>query len=309
MIRIRIVYWGYVYMYMTIIHQDLWSGKLVPSPYKRGKPSNRVFCTVSCRIERICKRIPISNSLGEETALVNVSICKRGLKCQRVMLTDMPNWENKVMLTWYLVLCRERDFALFHNFKLYIAPMHGHTTTWYKFRQHFKAFIISIILYQFRKDPFCLIILCYTLFYFIHVHIAQGRGETTCWDNFFDGSRKVLSLDHWLHFSRKYLCPLIVWYAHFFSWFLYICIAPTGADNPFGSKFWCQQKGLKFKKKISSTSDFIHIISWFNKCILPWIRGRQPPGDKTTPRGQNFDVNRNLLSLQSFATSLKKNLF
>ena len=27
------------------------------------------------------------------------------------------------------------------------------------------------------------------------------------------------------------------------------------------------------------------------------------------PRGQNFDVNRNLLSLQSFATSLKKNLF
>ena len=27
------------------------------------------------------------------------------------------------------------------------------------------------------------------------------------------------------------------------------------------------------------------------------------------PRGQNFDVNRNLLSLQSFATSFKKNLF
>ena len=27
---------------------------------------------------------------------------------------------------------------------------------------------------------------------------------------------------------------------------------------------------------------------------------------QTTPRGQNFDVNRNLLSLQSFATSLTK---
>ena len=27
------------------------------------------------------------------------------------------------------------------------------------------------------------------------------------------------------------------------------------------------------------------------------------------PRGQNFDVNRNLLSLRSFATRLKKNLF
>ena len=30
---------------------------------------------------------------------------------------------------------------------------------------------------------------------------------------------------------------------------------------------------------------------------------------QTTPRGQNFDVSRNLLSFQSFATSVKKNLF
>ena len=48
----------------------------------------------------------------------------------------------------------------------------------------------------------------------------------------------------------------------------------------------------------SSTSDFIHIFSWFNKCVQPQIRGRQP-------QGQDFHVNRNLLSLRSFATSLK----
>ena len=34
--------------------------------------------------------IPISNSLGEETALVNVSISIADMKCQRVMLSDMP---------------------------------------------------------------------------------------------------------------------------------------------------------------------------------------------------------------------------
>ena len=51
------------------------------------------------------------------------------------------------------------------------------------------------------------------------------------------------------------------------------------------------------------TSDFIHIFSWFNKYVQPQIRGRQPQGT----RGQNFDVKRNLLSLRSFATSLKKN--
>ena len=41
----------------------------------------------------------------------------------------------------------------------YIAPGHGHTTIWYKFWQHLKAFMIPIILYQFQKDPFCLNIL------------------------------------------------------------------------------------------------------------------------------------------------------
>ena len=34
-----------------------------------------------------------------------------------------------------------------------------------------------------------------------------------------------------------------------------------------------------------------------------------PMSGTDNPRGQNFDVSRNLLSLQSFATSLKKNLF
>ena len=81
-------YWWHIQM--TIIHQDLWSGQLVPSPYKRSELSNRVFCTFSSRKERICKWIPISNNLWEETALVNVSTCtsKGGLKCQRVMICD-----------------------------------------------------------------------------------------------------------------------------------------------------------------------------------------------------------------------------
>ena len=42
---------------------------------------------------------------------------------------------------------------------MYIDPGHGHTITWYRFWQYFKNFIIPIILYQFEKDPFCLIIL------------------------------------------------------------------------------------------------------------------------------------------------------
>ena len=67
---------------------------------------------------------------------------------------------------------------------MYIAPGHGHTTTCYKFWQHFKAFIIPCILYQFQKNPFCLINLYNILFYFIYVYIAPGQGETTLGDSF-----------------------------------------------------------------------------------------------------------------------------
>ena len=52
----------------------------------------------------------------------------------------------------------------------------------------FKAFIIPIILYQFQKERFCLIILYGILFDFKHVYIAPGQGETTLGDTFlFDG--------------------------------------------------------------------------------------------------------------------------
>ena len=58
--------------------------------------SSRASVPFSSRKETICKGIPMCNSLGEETALINVSISKGGLKCQRVMLSDMPNGDTRV---------------------------------------------------------------------------------------------------------------------------------------------------------------------------------------------------------------------
>ena len=73
-----------------------------------------------------------------------------------------------------------------YSFEKKKAPGHGHAYNhWYKFWLHFKAFIIPIILYQFQKDPFCLIILYDILFYLIHVYIATEQEETTLGDNFF----------------------------------------------------------------------------------------------------------------------------
>ena len=67
---------------MTISHQDMWSGKLVTSPYKRVNLATESSAPSAAeRREYVSEFIPISNSLGKETALVNV---KRGRKRQRV---------------------------------------------------------------------------------------------------------------------------------------------------------------------------------------------------------------------------------
>ena len=108
---------------MTVIHQDLWSGKLVPSPYKRSELSNRVFCTFSGRKERTWKRIPISNSLGvgvgvggERTAIVNVSISKpkrrfiaQSLSCSpfhRLEMTEILSKGRKTLTHPSIVLAK-----------------------------------------------------------------------------------------------------------------------------------------------------------------------------------------------------------
>ena len=55
-------------------------------------------------------------------------------------------------------------------------------------------------------------------------------------------------------------------------------------------------------EKISLKSDFID----FFMILYMYIALRQ---GQTAPRGQSFDVNRNVLSLHLFVASLKKNVF
>ena len=71
--------------------------------------------------------------------------------------------------------------------------------------------------------------------------------------------------------------------------------------------FLCQQEGLitmviccKFEKNLFS---LLTLYTSFHDLIN--VYSHRSGADN--PRGQNFDVNRNLLSLRSFATSLKKN--
>ena len=81
----------------------------------------------------------------------------------------------------------------------------------------------------------------------------------------------------------------------------------SGADNPRGQNFDVNRNLLSLQsfatsfKKISLKSDFIH----FFFMILYMYVHVAPGQGLTTPRGRNFYVNRNILSIWSFVASLK----
>ena len=84
-------------------------------------------------------------------------------------------------------------------------------------------------------------------------------------------------------------------------------IAPgQGLTTPWGRNVDVNRNILSFRsfvasfKKISLKSDFIH---FFFMILYMYIA---PGQGQTAPRGQNFDVNRNVSSLHSFVTSFKK---
>ena len=82
----------------------------------------------------------------------------------------------------------------------------------------------------------------------------------------------------------------------------------SGADNPRGQNFDVNRNLLSLQllatsfKKISLKSDF---IQFFFMILYMYIHVAPGQG-LTTPRGRNFYVNRNILTLLSFVASFKK---
>ena len=84
----------------------------------------------------------------------------------------------------------------------------------------------------------------------------------------------------------------------------------SGADNPRGQNFDVNRNFLLLQllatsfKKICLKSDF---IQFFFMILYMYIHVAPGQG-LTTPRGRNFYVNRNILTLWSFVASLKKKI-
>ena len=125
---------------------------------------------------------------GWYEGIMNWYWCVAGITVNQLRPPDTWSWHGDIL-----------HFFTISN--MYIAPGHVHTTTWYtttwyKFWGHFNAFIISIILYQFKKDPFCLIIFYFVLFHTC-IYIPRPRGETTLGTIFWIEAGRSYHFDYW----------------------------------------------------------------------------------------------------------------
>ena len=107
--------------------------------------------------------------------------------------------------------------------------------------------------------------------------------------------------DHLLQVSKKSIWILILY--TFFNVFPHVYSPGAGADNPLWTKFWCQQKGLvtlpiccKFQKNIFEVWFYTYFCQFLYMYIAPGQGQGQGQG-QTSPWGQNFYFNINLLSL------------
>ena len=108
------------------------------------------------------------------------------------------------------------------------------------------------------------------IFMILYMYIALWQGQTTHYGQNFYVNRKASSF--LLFVASLKTISSTSDFIHIFSCFnvlINVYSRRSGADNPQGSKCWCQQKPLitlvicyKFKK-ISLKTDFIHIFSWW----------------------------------------------
>ena len=106
------------------------------------------------------------------------------------------------------------------------------------------------------------------------MYIAAGQAQTTPVETKFWSQQKPRHFGHLLQVLNKKKLLESLDFIHFFHEFIHVYSPGAGADNPLGTKYWCQQEHLVTSvmccklKKISLKSrfytffhDFIHVYS------------------------------------------------
>ena len=136
------------------------------------------------------------------------------------------------------------------------------------------------------------------------MYIAGGQGQTTSGDKILMSTETSCHFRHLLQVLKKSLWSLNLY--KFFHDFIHVYSPRAGADNPLGMKFWCQQEHLVTSVICCKFQNNLSEVWFYTFFFLNLYRYIVPGQGQTASRGQNFDVNRNVLSLHSFVTSFKK---
>ena len=140
------------------------------------------------------------------------------------------------------------------------------------------------------------------------MYIARGQGQTTPGDKILMSTETSCHFRHLLQVSKKSLWSLIL-YNFFFHDFIHVYSPRAGADNPLGTKFWCQQEHLvtsviccKFQKNLFEVwfytiffHDFIHVYS--------------PREGADSPQGTKFWCQQKCLVISFICYKFQKNVF
>ena len=138
------------------------------------------------------------------------------------------------------------------------------------------------------------------------MYIAGGLGQTTQGTKLWCQQKPLVTSVICYKFQKNLF---EVWFhTIFFHDFIHVYSPRAGADNPLGTKFWCQQEHLSchFGHVLQVSKKSLWSLILYNFFFMILYMYIAPGQGQTAPRGQNFDVNRNVLSLHSFVTSFKK---
>ena len=91
----------------------------------------------------------------------------------------------------------------------------------------------------------------------------------------------------------------------FFHDFIHVYSPKAGADNPLGTKFLCQQEHLVTLVICCKFQNNLFEVCFYTNFFMILYMYIVPGQGQTAPRGQSFDVNRNVLSFHSFVASFK----
>ena len=138
------------------------------------------------------------------------------------------------------------------------------------------------------------------------MYIAAGQGQTT------PGNKILMSTETSCHFSHLLQVSknrFEVWFYTFFFMILYmhIHVSPgQGLTTPRGRNFYVNRNILSLWSFVASFKKHLFEV-WYYAIFFMILYMYIAPGQgQTAPRGQSFNVNRNVLSFHSFDASFKK---